>query len=132
MEKTEYYFYNLSGTPLFIYRKGTNDTVRRRFQCTESKEYFSGLDCELSFDGVKFFNGKLSLPYAKLERITQEEFIARGTDLLDKMDEQAELVKSKLHSLLDTKYQEMGNKESFNNKVVACKNSNYHRRRMVK
>ena len=119
--KTEYYIYNLNGTSLFIFREGVSSLGIWKV----SQEYFSGLDCSIGNNALSFFNGKLTLPLKHLRRITKEEFIEYGKEFLENMEQYGSAVKKELAELMNSKYQELRDKDRVQTykKVTLSRNS---------
>ena len=134
MEKNEYFIYYLEDSPLFVYRKGKWDEDKNDWNWYESREYFSGLDCNLSYYYLEFFNGRLSfktnfkkeampgeLAYDKFDA---EEFLSVAERYINEYDKYSNYVKAKLTGMRDKELM----KKADQHKIKTSKESSYKKR----
>ena len=134
MEKNEYFVYYLEDSPLFVYRKGRWNEERDDWDWYESKEYFSGLDCKLSYYYLDFFNGKLhfntnfkneAMPgELAYDRFDAEEFLSVAEKYMNEFDKYSNYVKAKLTNMRDKELM----KKADQDKIKVARESDYKRR----
>ena len=89
MKTTEFYIYELEGTPLFL----INEICE---SLSQTKEYFSGLTFKITPKGVETFHGEVSLPKDGLKKVAKEEFIESASGYLDNMEQYGSYIRSKI------------------------------------
>ena len=116
----EFYIYetNKHSVPYFIYRRGMVNSQTDVFEWLESREFISGLDCEISEQGLSFFNGKVVFDnISKVRLVSQDEFFARIGEYTRDLPYYSKVQKAKLMNRLNQEYAEIGRNEPVIHKI---------------
>ena len=114
----EFFIYETHKMPYFIYRRGMVNSKTDVFEWLESREFLSGLDCEISEQGLSFFNGKLIFDNpSKIKQVSKEDFFSRLEETMEREDFDQKAQKIRLITKLNQEYAEVGRNEPVIHKI---------------